>query len=179
MSLRNQVNRDIELCKQVMESKYIEEAMKLAELLTAAYVDYIPDIRNDLTYYNSKYSYIEINVDYIRDVEIIKKKLELFHANKCTPIQSIGKQRSGSSINIHNNNSNTNDIDITIDIDFDQVREQISKSGMLHPDQISEILEKLTEIENVYDSEDNKNNKWARLKGSLEWLSTKGVDVAV
>lgn len=174
MSLKIQVSKDIELCKQIIDTQNLEAAQKTVLMLTGAYVDYIPRIRDDLTFYRSEYSLYKINVDYLYDIELIRKKLVLFSLNECTPIREFWKADSNPITSINKQKSNTNEIDIT----FDDVRENIIQNNMLHPDQICEILENIYEIQQVYISLDNRNTKWRKLKGSLEWLSNKEVDIA-
>ena len=45
--------------------------------------------------------------------------------------------------------------------------------------EIEEILEKLTELENIVNSIDRKTKMWEKAKGIINWIATKGVDVAM
>ena len=42
---------------------------------------------------------------------------------------------------------------------------------------MSEIIEKLKEMKEIALSDDKRTKKWFKLKGMLNWVSTKGVDI--
>jgi len=174
VSLRTEVIGDIELCEEIIKNNDVRKAEEQISILVGAYGNYIPGIQSNLDTYTLPF---DVEVDYIGDIRKIKKVLELFYSNGC---KLPGNFKENRSVSINNQNINTslNKIDIAIDINFNEVRQEIKNNGSLHQEEIEKILSKLDEIEEISNSPESRNEKWAKLKGSLEWLSTKGVDIA-
>ena len=51
--------------------------------------------------------------------------------------------------------------------------------GALSQDEVDEILSKLSELEEIINSNDRKNQKWNRAKSIIKWVADKGVDVGI
>ena len=62
---------------------------------------------------------------------------------------------------------------------FSEVRNKIEEMGSLTDSEIDEILSKIDELENIVNSSDRKTKKWDKAKGIINWVATKGVDVAL
>ena len=62
---------------------------------------------------------------------------------------------------------------------FEQVRSQIEDMSSLTNEETAEILQKISEIENVVKSNDTKKNKWEKAKPVLKWLADKSCDVGI
>lgn len=176
MSLGHETLNDIKACREIIKQNDVESAKKQVEILTSGYEDFIPSIKKDLTFYSIATAY-GATCDYIGDLEKIQKRLELFLANDCKPI--MPKRGGGIRIDNYNINENVNEAIISLNTSIKQVKQEIESNGSLHQKEIEEILAKLKEIKEISEIPENKNRKWDKLKNCLEWLSTKGVDVAV
>lgn len=184
-SMKNEVNLEIDICEQILATKDKNRAKRHIEVIVHTYGSYIDDISSGL----ETYAYYENNPDYIADIELLKRKLELFKANECTPVTKGKKGTQRSNVNIVNNNdnssnnqlnnSNSNNIELEFNQLFSIVREEIENSSSLSYEDIQEALERLGKIEEVQQSTDNKNKKWFKLRETLSWMSTKGVDIGL
>lgn len=90
---------------------------------------------------------------------------------------------TSQSINYYNvntnHNENTNTSNIKISLDFKQIEDQIINMESLTNEETKEALEKLKELETIYNSNDNKKKKWEKLKKILLWIADKSVDLAI
>lgn len=177
VSLKSEVRGDISICEEIIANNDISEAKKHIGIFVAAYENYIPGIANNLNFYTGM---LGTETNYIGDILKIKKVLEVFLSDHCQLLKPSHKYNKKEVINIHSQNTNTNvnKTSVSVEITFERVRREIEENGNLHQKEIEEILSKLDEIEEVSNSSDSRNKKWASLKGSLEWLGTKGVDIA-
>ncbi|WML33220.1 hypothetical protein [Clostridium sp. OS1-26] len=176
--IKKETMSDIERCQQVLEKKDIGEAKKLLEILLGAYSDYIPGIRNNLDFYSYHYS---SPVDYLGDIEKMKRKLELFLGNGCVVNngQANGNIQINNTNDNNNANTNTNTNTNTIDLNvlFDETRQKIENDETLGEEEIKEILERIDEIKVVHESGEPRNRKWFRLRELMSWVGTKGLVV--
>lgn len=190
-NLISNTRADILLCQSIIDERDAAEAKKQIEILVNAYDPYIPNMSSGLDYYDCL---IDSPTDYLGDIQKIKKKLELFKSSKCqlpnkakSSGKSLDKPSEKSPVIIYNQNhnsnnnqnTNTNEIEITFKETINQARKEIENNGSLHQEEIEEILAKLNELEDIHDLPENKNKKWAKLKGLLNWVSTKGVDIGI
>ena len=175
--LKREVLSDIEKCNEILEKKDIESAKKYINIIVGTYGDYISGIKDGLQLYNL---YSKTPPDYLENIEILKRKLEVFAANGCTPTHRFKSSDLNKAISINNNNANTNTNTNTIDlkISFEQAKNAIESDESLSEEEIKEVLEKIEEIEVVSNSNEPRNKKWFKLKGIMGWLGTKGVSVA-
>lgn len=170
--LKHEVYTDIQICKEIIESKDSEKAKKHGSIIIGSYGDYILGIQNNLDLYSFRASG---TVDYLGDIEILKRKLELFLSNGCTPTKNYeGKLE----INNNNNNKNINTNNINIELIFSEARETIQKDESLSEEEMDEVLKKIDEIESINNLKEPRNKKWFKLKPIMEWIGTKGIVVA-
>lgn len=170
--LKHEVYSDIEKCGLILDSKDTEKAKKYVSIIAASYGDYIAGINDGLDFNRQHYS---DSIDYLGDLEILKRKLELFRSNACIPTKNYG---SKFEINNNNDNNNINTNNINIQLEFKEIREMIQNNGSLSEEEINEVLLKIDEIEEVNKSEEPINKKWFKLKSIMVWTATKGIVIA-
>lgn len=93
---------------------------------------------------------------------------------------------TSKTINYYNNNNtnnnkneNTNTNINKQNIDFKQIEENINNMESLTDQETKEALEKLKELETIYNSKENRKQKWEKAKKILLWVADKSVDVAI
>ena len=69
---------------------------------------------------------------------------------------------------------NTN---VNVSVTFERVREEVEDMTSLTNEQTQEILDKISQIEEVVTSTDKKKTKWEKIKPVLVWLADKSCDV--
>ena len=175
MSLKHKVAAAIHLCEQIIETNDHDQAEEQIEMITAGYENFIPNMRATLKFYSGLPDDLS-TTDLIEDIKELKTKLELLRANSCKPINNSFFVPQEKVEFINQNNANMN---VSVIIDFNEIRREFENNGSLHQKEIDEIITKITEIEEIFKGNENNNKKWAQLKDTLNWLSTKGVDIAV
>lgn len=113
----------------------------------------------------------EIPENYVFNLKALKAKL----------LSSIPNPVNTSpSVIVNNQLTNTNNVDININISFDHVRKQIkAMENTLDDNSIKEILQKISELEEIIESKDNKSTKWKKVSALGKWLFDKSVDVGI
>lgn len=127
--------------------------------------------------------------EYIENLKRIRTKLKSYAENLSIEekkMNDLQKQLPNISIvNTNNNNNsnnnannNTNDNNADIKVLFDEVRSKIEKDEYMSEEEISEVLEKINEIEKINNENEPNNKKWFKLRPTMEWLGTKGLTTA-
>ena len=80
-------------------------------------------------------------------------------------------------INNTNNAISNNSVNVTSEIIFENIKKQILDEG-LGDDQEKDILEKISELENIAKSNESKGKRWAKAKEVMKWLVEQGIQVA-
>lgn len=178
--LEYEVNSDIEICNDILNKKDIERAKKQEEILLGAYTDYIHGIRENLDLYKPTFG-VGGRIDYLGDIEKLKRKLELFVANNCTPTKFFKDNSNSISINNSNNNKNTNSNvnDIDIELLFASAKKNIESDETLSEVEMNEIMQKINEIKEIFKTNESKNKKWFKMRSIMNWIGTKGVNIAI
>jgi len=189
MRLEELTVRYIRRCDEILKIRDIKEANKFQDIIISTFGDYIDGIKNELDNYSGVGWYSDRPVDFLGDIEKLKGKLEIFLATECRPTKSIKNSLDGNGgINIHNNNQNTNtnnntntitaNIEAEITLLFDEAKAKMESDENLSESEIKEVLEKIKEIEDIHQSNETKNKKWFKLKPTMEWLGSKGLNTA-
>jgi len=158
----------------------VQTADYFVEELVHVYENHIKNIHNGLTSYAS---YLE--TDYLKDLGLLKRKLEFYLAEVKDGRYNEKPSKPGVVVNnspINNNkneNINVNQIQIDFELMFAQLREEIANNELLSEEETSEILVKVNEIEEISKSSISRKEKWGKLRGCLNWLGTKGVDIGL
>ena len=105
------------------------------------------------------------------NIEIMKKKLELFKAMEYVNCYA---ERAGSITF-----NNANQFNATFSISFETAKETVENMSALKETEIQEILSKIEELEKIVSSSDRKSQKWEKAKTIIKWVADKGVDVGI
>ena len=183
MSKINQIKRDIEkdinLIKEVLYNNDYDEMMKIHKYMDSKYQSKIN------TWGLSQYGWSD---DFGFAYELIGKsgisenlenmigKLECYKQNLDLKAPEIFNGKSSSDVKIYNNNNISH---ITNIVNFNSVAQNIKNNESLTEEQTMEALKKLDELKLIYESKDNKKNKWNKIKPILIWLADKSVDVGI
>ena len=68
---------------------------------------------------------------------------------------------------------------VNVNVTFEQVRKEVEEMTSLTNEQTQEVLDKISEIEEVVKSKDGKKSKWEKVKPVLTWLADKSCDVGI
>ena len=162
----NIVKYDIELCAEAIRNNRKIELSELSDDLEAKYGNIIDGFCQNLyPCYEEEDSYYMK-----RNISMMKQKLELFMAMGCE-----NKFATNSSAVTYNN---TNQVIVDISISFEEARKKVESMSALEDKEIEEILDKISQIEDVYNSANRKTKKWEMVKGIIKWVADKGIDVA-
>ncbi|MGY5267531.1 hypothetical protein [Paraclostridium bifermentans] len=97
-------------------------------------------------------------------------------------LEALKQQKISLNASVHNSgnstNTNTNNNNLDIKTMFEDARKSIEDDEALGEEEIKEIICKINEIEEVGNEDISKPKKWRKLKGCVNWMSTKGVKVA-
>lgn len=183
MSKINQIKRDIEkdinLIKEVLYNNDYDEMMKIHKYMDSKYQSKIN------TWGLSQYGWSD---DFGFAYELIGKsgisenlenmigKLEGYKQDLDLKASEIFNGKSSSDVKIYNNNNISH---ITNIVNFNSVAQNIKNNESLTEEQTMEALKKLDELKLIYESKDNKKNKWSKIKPILIWLADKSVDVGI
>lgn len=183
MSKINQIKRDIEkdinLIKEVLYNNDYDEMMKIHKYMDSKYQSKIN------TWGLSQYGWSD---DFGFAYELIGKsgisenlenmigKLEGYKQDLDLKASEIFNGKSSSDVKIYNNNNISH---ITNIVNFNSVAQNIKNNESLTEEQTMEALKKLDELKLIYESKDNKKNKWSKINPILIWLADKSVDVGI
>ena len=161
------IDEDIAICEKIKAGEcwsYIEDFHKLLKSKYAKIIDGFEGGLYD-TCYDSHHASKKANI------ETMRQKLVLFKAMEYQNVYA----ESDSSITVNN----TNQMTANINIKFSEAKANVERMSALSDPEIEEILKKINELEDIVNSTDRKTKKWDKAKGIINWVATKGVDVAL
>lgn len=119
----------------------------------------------NLLFYGQLYDH---PTEVVQNLQMMKAKLETFQYQ----MNAIRLPEPASTqVNVTTN--------LNVNVTFEQVRSQIEDMSSLTNEETAEILQKVSEIEDVVKSNDTKKNKWEKAKPVLKWLADKSCDVGI
>lgn len=102
------------------------------------------------------------------NLKVMKSKLEVFcygmNASQILP-------DSATTVNVTTN--------LNLNITFEEARSKVENMTSLTDDETNEILDKITEIEEIVNSKDKKKTKWEKAKPLLLWIADKSFDIGM
>ena len=164
----------------------IHDAKVYQKLLVSKYRNEIPNIDKDLDKgYPALNGGTGIQADYMQNLQNLKGKLEMFLA-KIQDEKNKPKEKSVSPVSIVNTNSSDNHANntlsntntVNIELLFEEAKKQIEDNDSLSDEDITEILNKIEELEDLCKSDEKPRNKWSKAKETMTWLFDKGAKVA-
>ena len=183
------IEEHINMCEDVLKFKNYSRAEELQGIIINAFSQFIPNIDSSLDciwiYPSTR------QVDYIGNIKKLRDKLKVLLItngkysidNKTNMINSnpavvvnanSSVSGSGNSTNTQNQTVN-NTFDIKVELD--KVRAEVEADEVLGDEDKEEINEKLNEIEEVMNESPTNNEKWKKLKGVVNWVTTKGFKI--
>lgn len=188
------IKGDIARIEEVLVAGQHDDCKRLYNDLVNIYSTDIPDISNGLSQDRISlsgpgYAY---RADYKRNLDIVKRKLELYlikreeskkqvvERNSQAPVSVNVNNTNTSSSDNHstNTNSNANTANIDLKVMFEQARKTIDDDESLNDIEVSEIIERINQLEELASSDENKRSKWNKCKEVMTWLFEKGAKVA-
>lgn len=122
----------------------------------------------------------ENTIDYTV-VDGIVRKLRVYAQDILDSKKTPTKKSSTPSVVINNNPSisATASANVSVDISavFEDARQKVEDEG-LSDIQTQEILEKISELEEIAKSKDSKGKRWAKAREVMKWLVEQGIAVA-
>lgn len=190
MSIEELITGSIEEIDNELECGNRESYKKLCDRLISKYKPYISDIDNnldkdlDLTGYSAYYGDYKENLVKIKDKLIVylamRNEENKNHSKeyKQPPVSVNVTNTSSSDNHSTNTNNNTNTATVDLKVVFEQARKIIDDDESLNDNEVSEIMERINQLEELASSDENKRSKWNKCKEVMTWLFEKGAKVA-
>lgn len=93
------------------------------------------------------------------------------------PHSSPAKTKSSPQVVFNNTNNATAYVNADVSISIEQAKQQVEDAGFGNQ-QYKDILNKLSEIENIGKSNDSKGAKWNKAKEILKWCTEQSIEIA-
>jgi len=175
-----------------LERNEPEEVNSKIKLVTSKLMVYIPGIRDmDNTAANSWSDHShEYNKQNLLELKAV---LESIIDTPLDPFSQQNKYKNSDhvpvSVKIENQNNNNQDASLTntnrvntnlnLIVEFQSLKDQINSNGYLSEEDRNDILKHIEELESINDSDQSRPQKWNKIKPILNWMGTKGIDVAL
>ena len=101
--------------------------------------------------------------------------LTAYYVNNCEDYNFQMDSPVQLTANITNQNTNQNNISFS----FEEAERAIENMAGLREKDISDALAKISEIKEIFNSQDRKSKKWEKVRDILTWLADKSVDVGI
>jgi hypothetical protein len=178
-NIKKEIRKDLKILEEVLpeiDNNSLDAIKELYRRLIAKYDGKVEFIGNSLNGYNSEKKDFSFDIEkesIIENLVFLKDKFQLFLTTGLIP-----KNKGG---NVYNSVSAVAlaQADVSINITFEGVKDDIKGMGALPQKEIEEVLKKIDELKEIVESEEKAPAKWDQSKGFLNWLSTKGIDVAM
>lgn len=161
------IDEDIAACETELKSGNLKNKFALHARLISKYGTIIDGFKDDLR----SLFYDDDGIYATENIETMRQKLLLFKAMEYKNVYA----ESDNSITVNNSNQVINTVNLT----FADAKEKIENMSALSETDISEILEKIKNIEEIVTSKEKKTKKWEKAKPIITWVADKGVDVAL
>lgn len=193
MSKENQIKRDIQKDIDEIQS-LLEQNNSREDELTKLHIKIDGKYQSKITtwgkscynwYDKNGFDYNYMSIDSLRhNLLNMKSKLEgylqTFTLVPIVPSNSKTVNYINNNTNTNNNKNDNSNININeVKIDFKQIEKTINDMESLTSAETKEALEKLKELENIYNSKGSRKTKWETAKKILIWVADKSVDVAI
>ncbi|MGX8834725.1 hypothetical protein ACWG0P_10975 [Amedibacillus sp. YH-ame6] len=176
----------IDKCNMVIKSNNIKEAELLQDEIIGIFENEIKEIRNMLSAY-SPLAFDEKNVDYIKDIELLKQKLTNYYYNmedakekRDYELELAKLKQPQVSAYAESNPIQSSILKANLTVNLEQT---IEKLNNLSEDELStkekeELKKRIVSLEDSR-SKGDKNKSWEIIKEILKFIADKGVDVAI
>lgn len=128
---------------------------------------------------NYGFDYNNIGIDAVREnLYIMRSKLEGYLQDYDIIFFENFNNSTPTFVN-YNNNQNLNTNKVEIAIDFDTISNNIKNMESLTSEETDKILEIIKELKTIYNSKENRKDKWEKAKKIALWTLDKSVDIAI
>jgi len=103
-NFKHQIYSDISRCEEILDNNDVEMAKELTEEINNVYGNHIKEIHRGITYY-TRYE----NCDHIKDIKLLKRKLEILAAEVKDGRYPSNAHKAGLVLNNNSINYNKND----------------------------------------------------------------------
>lgn len=144
----------------------------LVSLLDTPNVEYVEAFESDM----------KVTIaDLKRLLEELDDEVVTFNTNKKSKMMKPKDlQPIQVNVNTTNNNNNTNVNSNSLNVmSFQEIRDQIEDNTYLDDNSKNELINKLSEIEELCNSKESKSKKWSKARAILAFVLDKGVDIAI
>ncbi|MBQ3409290.1 MAG: hypothetical protein IJH12_08825 [Clostridia bacterium] len=181
MSERKKKNMKIELIDkyikesdEIIKGNIVVDAENIQDEIISVFSSEISNIKEGLSNYNMYGIYNEnYKVDFIKDLKLLKAKLENYKANICCNEDNDGNKNSIQNqviTNIYNN------IEVSINTTIEQIKQ--FPEDILKQEEKEFIEEKLSSIERLMKNKDKSGVK-SKLLSIIKYLGDKSIDVII
>lgn len=176
---KKQFKNDLKELEQILveiERYSLDKLNEKYRMLIAKYSKIVPNFGDNIIgYRRSDGFYFDVDIDAIKNnLKNMYEKMNIFMNLGFMGLDK-DENRSIPLLQINNNNQNTMEVNLT----FEQLKEKAENLTSVNDEEIDEILNKITEIEEICKTNDRKAKKWEKIKNILIWIMDKGVDVAI
>lgn len=171
MTIRNILRKDINRCKDILEENDLIKINNLLREFQVSYSMYWPELNfsGPAGWYGEQLS--------INELMGFKTRLETLERMGIEELSDMIKATRGT--HIKNENIISNNVSVSVESIFNQVVNDVQNNGYISELERNEILEKIEELKNVSILKESKVKKWDKVKPILNWVATKGVDIAL
>lgn len=168
--------RDVETINNAISEKKIDEYESVHMMMDGKYGAYVPDWGKGMYGYNPDFGF---NYEYIgessleHNLTLMSSKLQGYALGLETPKKTSNRPINEVNVSVVNTN------EVNVSLSFEQARERVQDMTSLTDEQTQEILDKITELEEIINSKDKKKTKWEKAKSVLVWLADKSFDVGM
>ena len=186
MELKTLIKNDIDKIKDEILNGTYESQKNLYILIVKGYRIEFPNIGRGISFSDTP--------DYKHCLEVLAKRLEMKmmacdyeqekllrdNGNIQSPVNVNVNNTNTSSSDNHSTNTNNNTNTTTVDLKamFEEARKTIDDDESLNDNEVSEIIERINQLEELASSDENKRSKWNKCKEVMTWLFEKGAKVA-
>lgn len=170
------VTRDIQKIDGVLEKQVLDQVMDVHVYIDGKYGAYVPNWEVGTYGYIPKFGFNYESIDVtsmIHNLKLMKAKLEGYAAG--FEKVHVGTRMPSNNVNVSVHNAN----EVTLTVTFEETRQKIDNMTSLTEEETSEILNRLSILEEIINSGERKKSKWEKAKPILTWLAEKSFDVGM
>ena len=145
----------------------VEKMRALFEKMLVKYEDVIEGFTKGLRLVQPYEKLLQKTEDYRENVKLLLFRLQVFYDNGCTNEGLIEYYMALEHIEINR------------EADFNDVRFTLGRMEGVSACEMNEIMEKLSEMEEIISKVEPKEKRWEELKPYLLWLTGKNANIAL
>lgn len=183
MSTINQIKREVKAdiikIEEALNSSNSELLRDVHMMIDGKYQTKIEKWGLSQSYWRDSQGFIYAALDYsslVHNLKNMKSKLEGYIQD--IDLKPLTVNQPTKSVNFYNKNENNINNNIS-NVSFYSIEQEIKECESLTDEETKEALQKLKELEKIYNSGESRKSKWEKSKKILIWLADKSVDIAI